>query len=147
MRVNKRFLIAALASVAACHTSTETPGGSSDLDVNRQRWADQKLSGYEFTYNRLCFCVPTGPVRVSVRDGVVVGVTDIASGRTLDPRGFLTVDSLFTIISHGIANHYAAMRVTYDSTMGYPREIYSDSSLQIADDEVTYTVKDLVSSR
>ena len=145
MQIDKRFLIAALAVIAGCANSTETTRGTSELDVNRQRWADQKLSRYDFTFNRTCFCVPIGALRISVRDGVVVGVTDIASGRSLPSSGFLTVDSLFAIIDHGITNHYAEMRVTYDSALGYPKEIYSDGSHDIADDEITYSVKDLVS--
>lgn len=145
VQIDKRFLITALAVIAGCANSTETKRATSELDVNRQRWADQKLSRYEFTFNRTCFCVPLTPVRISVRDGIVIGVTEIASGRSLPAAGFLTVDSLFALIDHGIANHYAEMRVTYDSALGYPKQIYSDGSMQIADDEITYTVKDLVS--
>lgn len=145
MQIDQRFLIAALAVIAGCSSSTGTNGGTSELDLNRQRWADQKLARYEFTYNRSCFCAPITPLRVSVRDGVVVGVTVIATGASISPSGIPTVDSLFALIDRGITNHYAQMRVTYDSALGYPREIYSDGSVQIADDEITYTIRDLVS--
>ena len=108
--------------------------------------------------------VPSREVRANIRlipegtyrsvayidsDGVVnepleIRLTIIATGGSVDPHGALTVDSLFAIIERGIAGHYAEMRVTYDPVMGFPTQIYSDASHQIADDEITYEVKDLV---
>jgi hypothetical protein len=145
MRINKIFLIAALIPLAAaCHSPTALERATSDLDANRQRWAAQKLSSYQFTFDKYCFCAVGGPVRVSVKDGVVVGVTRIATGEVVDTRYIPTVDSLFAFIEREIADHSDVLRVTYDPSRGFPTEIYSDGSYQIADDEVTYTTKDLV---
>jgi hypothetical protein len=143
--VYKRFLIAASVLFGlACHSATESSGASSDLERNRQRWAGQNISRYEFTYDRLCFCVPVGPMRVTVRDGKVVAATIIATGESVDVRDVLTVDELFALIERGIKSHYSELRVKYDASLGYPTEIYSDQSYQIADDETTYTVAALV---
>ena len=144
MRVHKTFLIAALAAVAACHSPTETDRASSDLEASRNRWAAQHLSRYDFTFEQFCFCALPGPLRVSVRDGTVVSATVISTGTSVDTQYIPTVDGLFALIERGITSHVAVLRVTYDPTRGFPVEIYSDGSPHIADDEVTYTVKDLV---
>ena len=57
--------------------------------------------------------------------------------------GFRASRRLFDFIDHGITNHAVVLRVTYDPTLGYPREIVYDGATNIADDEVTYTVSNV----
>jgi hypothetical protein len=148
MRIDKNFLIAVvLVMAAACHAPTELERATSDLAASRQRWAAQGLSTYQFTFDKNCFCDVRGPVRVSVKDGVVVGAMRIATGEVVDTRNIPTVDSLFAFVERGISSRSDVLRVTYDPLCGFPTEIYSDGSYQIADDEITYTTKDLVPQR
>lgn len=120
-------------------------GGVDDLALARARWEAAALADYDLEMTRLCFCAFVGDVRVEVRGGVrtavvVVGeeaVQPLDSG--LEPY-YPTVEGLFEIVEQALADEVAELRVTYHPALGYPVELWVDTSLAVSDEEFGYDV-------
>jgi hypothetical protein len=64
----------------------------------RTLWETQRLTDYTFDVSRVCYCQFRGDVRVTVKDGVITGVTELASEVARDPETFRTIDGLFDFV-------------------------------------------------
>jgi hypothetical protein len=128
-------------ALAGCGDALAPDAPPRDLDAARQRWARTRPAAYEFTVERLCFCVPWA-VTLTVRDGVVVDARDPASGAPVAPRPQFTVDSLFAHLDDAVARGAASVSATYDARRGYPVSTFVDYNTGIADEELGYAVRD-----
>ncbi len=122
---------------------------SSALAANRELFASSVGDDYDVTFQRSCFCPPEArqPLRLEVRGGEVRSVTSIDSGAGTPPEQMTavrTVTEVFDLIQDAFDREAAAVRVDYDPTLGYPRELYIDYSERIADEEQSITLSDLV---
>jgi len=132
-----------LLALSGCNDVLAPGSPRSELDTNRQKWRGRGYTDYAFTLRVGCFCVETGPLRVTVVNDSVVSVVRVSTGETIARAGTPTVNKLFDLIENAIARPADDLRVTYDAELGFPREIYVDGSFRIADDETTYTVSEL----
>lgn len=144
--------------VLATGCSLFSSGSPADrLERNRQRWADQGQANYAYTVGVGCFC-PTWlvqPARVVVRADTVAAVRDPSTGEPLqDPstdepltdaqrEAFPTIDGLFDMVERAVRENADRLDVRYDSRFGHPREIGVDFRKGVADDELSYTARDL----
>ena len=64
----------------------------------------------------------------------------------LNDSSFRTIDGFFDYIRETLNQNPEIKTITYDSNMGYPTYIYFDISSMIADEEIGYTISDLVLS-
>jgi hypothetical protein len=107
-------------------------------------WTSQNLTDYDFEYRRGCFCPNPGTISVAVRDGeVVAGITE--DGEPLPAEELAevpTVAELFDIARDAFANA-DEVSVEYHETLGYPTRISIDWYEDAADDEVSYTARNL----
>lgn len=140
------LLVGTLALASGCADLLSPGSQRSQLDTSRQKWQARGYMQYQFTLNALCFCAINGPVRIEVRNDSIITVTQISNGKALDAKYLPTINKLFDFVDRGIAEHAATLRVTYDPTLGFPTEIVYDGSANVADDEVTYTVQDVVAA-
>ena len=126
-----------------------------ELITSEELWKDQRLSDYDFTLERQCFCPEDwrGPVDIQVRDGTAVLVAYVGTGLPVTEGKFDnadTIDKLFTILKdaytgQGEFNQKAdSINVTYNTQMGYPATFFIDVSKTIADEEQGYTVTKLI---
>lgn len=92
----------------------------------RRLWQARGARSYTITVTVSCFCVPTGPHRVTVRDGRTVG-----SGPSVDDL-FATIES----------PDFDRVSATYDPRYGFPTRIAVDPNLDTIDEERTFTVTD-----
>ncbi len=140
------------ASLAMISCKSALPG---ELTSSEKLWKDQKLTSYDFTLERQCFCPEDwrGPVNVQVRNGEVVSVTYVSNGQAVTEGKFDevdTIDELFTLLKNGYQGKgdfdqkADSVQVTYHKQMGYPESLYIDVSYQMADEEQGYAVTDLV---
>ena len=115
-----------------------------DLASARARWAAEGPDAYTMTQVRSCFCPEEyrGPYRVSVRGGTVTRVE--RNGQTLPADRALTVEALFALIENANARPAERIDATYDARLGYPTSVSIDYDARIADEEVAYTVSDLM---
>jgi hypothetical protein len=129
---------------AACSATT---GLTADLAAARLRWAREGPADYTMTVARSCECAPesTGPVVVTVRNGVVASRryvrTGMAVAASYEPL-FPAVEGLFARIDSASRQGVHALRVDYHPTLGYPTRISIDVNAQMVDDELTITVSD-----
>jgi Family of unknown function (DUF6174) len=145
MRASTAIRLAILtALLSGCRDATAPDARQSELDANRQKWSERGYSNYTFTLRMDCFCAINGPVSVLVVADSARQVTLQSTGATIDAPWIPTVKKLFDVIDQDIARHAAVLRVTYEPTLGYPSLIVSDPIANAVDDEVTYTVTNVV---
>ena len=118
-----------------------------ELSVEEQKWRDQNLKSYEFTLQISCFCILeyTLPKRVVVQNNEVVQVDD-ASYEELNDSVIQTIDGYFDFIRETRKQNPDEEEITYDAVLGYPTYIFFDISYQMADEEIRYTISELIPS-
>jgi len=118
-----------------------------ELSVEEQKWRDQNLESYEFTLQINCFCIReyTLPKRVVVQNNEVVQVDDTPY-EELNDSAIQTIDGYFDFIRETRKQNPDEEEITYDTDLGYPTYIFFDISYQIADEEIRYTISELIPS-
>ena len=152
MRAYQLFLAisaAGLAVLLGCDGPSEPSSEQQVLAENRERFRTSVGGSYSYDYRNVCFCVleATRPVRIRVHDQVRVSVATLAEGSPI-PRErwseFLTVEEIFDTIRQALDQGAASVRVTYDASLGYPRDVFIDFDERIADEERAFTLDNLV---
>ena len=117
---------------------------SDELAIARAKWADAALDGYTMTITRSCFCPPEyrGPYRVVMDGGEAASVT--YEGRPSDVGEPPSVDALFALLESAYAEGAARVDVTYHDELGYPIELYIDRDERLADEEIGYSISELI---
>lgn len=111
-----------------------------------QLWQAGGLASYRYTYRRSCFCIPRGPVVVTVRANRLDSVVDAETGQPVPSDSLYlygTIESLFAQLSSAVMQDAWFIQASYDERLGYPREAYVDASAQTADEELGFSVADL----
>jgi hypothetical protein len=119
-------------------------------------WQRTRVLPYQMVKERICFCAPTGPVRIEVvGEPAGAGMPDreivVARQFVLDGRdvpaasaaAFLSVQDLFVFIRNAALDDAHRIEAEFDVLNGYPLRVYVDPEQQIADDEVEYRVLSL----
>ena len=137
----KKFIIGFIVlALTACSF-----GGQTELSRNKSKWQSANITSYNFDLNVGCFCVFRSlmPVKVEVRNGEVVSMTDV-NGDAIsltDPNSefilkYATMDRLFSELESDSVQKADKLTVSYDSTYGFPKEVAIDFIQQAADDEL-----------
>ena len=139
------LVLASTTMLASCSNDVSGPRGPrTELEANRQKWQSRGSRDYTLTMSKLCFCIDVGPFNVTVANDSVVAATRTSDGKPAEHRYLPTVTKLFDFIEQAINEGAVEIRVTYDPDLGYPREVVYDLSTRLADEEVTYTLSNLV---
>lgn len=140
---SKRWLPLALVVVVYGCSSPFGPDEVRALASARERWAGRAFADYIFDTRHGCFCPPelVGPVRVTVRQGAIVGATLLETGEATTPGNWYTIDQLFELIptfaeEEGVDD----VAVEYDPTFGYPASVEVRFEEGILDAGSSYTV-------
>lgn len=114
----------------------------STISGPRMLWAKHATSSYVIEQTRICFCVDAGYyVQVTVVNNEIVKGIHLEDSTLLveeDFRPYKTVEELFGFIDEAVRKKPAVLRVTYDPIYGYPRSIFVDKNLDMADEEIGY---------
>ena len=132
-----------IVGLAACDGAT---GPGLELALARARWAQRGPPSYTITVARLCECLETGPVEVTVQNGVIESRTLTRNGAPVPSSYaalFPSVDGLFERIDSAQRTRVARLDVTFDPTYGYPTRIEIDHFRPTVDDEVTFVATNL----
>jgi hypothetical protein len=84
-----------------------------------------------------------GPHTINVINNIIVSV----NGQAYNPAitGTLpTINELFAIIKDRLAQKPVEKNLVFDPIKGYPIEVYFDMDQRVADEEVRFTVTDLI---
>ena len=131
--------------VAAC-SSPFGPNEARLLSAARAQWEQRGFTDYSFEARHGCFCTPeqVGPVRITVRGGVLVSATLIETGEAVDPAYWFSIEQLFDRIPESAKYEGVEdVRVEYDPTLGFPSSVqvqYGEDHLDAGD---TYTLTDV----
>jgi len=126
-------------------------GARSELDKNRQTWQNAGITHYRFSLHVGCFCAfrDQMPLTVEVQNGEVVSMTysDGTLVDTIDPNyetfsQHATIDRIFSELEAGLSGDADEVTVTYDSTRGFPSEIYFDYIKAAMDDELSLSISE-----
>jgi hypothetical protein len=118
-----------------------------NLNVSKSLWRARGYSNYDFVISNQCFCVLGGvPVRVSVRNGVVVAAVYVNNDHPLTGEistYYKDVIGYFKVIEDAIDSHPASIRANYDSGHGYPVDVFIDYDSHAADEEFGFAITSL----
>jgi hypothetical protein len=132
--------------LAACDSPT-APNELDQLADARARWQTQGSDSYSYELTRECFCVLSGRrVTVTVEHGAVVAAEYVDSKNPVEAAllSYLqTVPDLFDLIEDVLIRKVASFMASYDPNYGYPTHVEIDYSATAADDEITFTARDL----
>lgn len=113
---------AAVALVASGCRETTSPGEG--LASARARWSARGPASYDMVVSKSCECVPgmSGPVAISVRNGVVISRTypNDAPVPAEYASAFPAIPDLFDIIDAAVRAGTQPIDVQYDARYGYP---------------------------
>lgn len=101
---------------------------------------------YSYHLEVLCYCPQVGTVEVVVRDGEVTEATSLdgpTAGRAAPDFARLTIDEIIAMANDP---QVAKAKVDWPEGQDHPSSVMLDRIAQAVDDEVTYTIKDVVVS-
>ena len=105
-------------------------------------------SDYTYTLRVQCFCAGAGtPIRVTVVGGKVTRAVYAESGRGVhrgDPADGRLAVTIAQVIGAANDTGAATVEVTWPAGQDYPSSVSVDQSKQMADEEIGYTVSDVV---
>jgi hypothetical protein len=148
----KRILLVVVALLAASACSNPAgPGTDGTLEANRKKFESAVGSNYTVEYGLTCFCTTdaTAPVRLTVRNGAIVSVVRLSDGASVPPATwpitYRTVAQIFDELEDALEKkrkkEFATVNVTYDASLGYPRDVWLDQSEGLADEERGYALR------
>jgi hypothetical protein len=141
-------VVAASLLLGACAPvmSTTGPATPSTEGEYRAIWDAAHPPSYTYTIERTCFCLPLGPLAVTVQDGRVTSIVT-KDDRRLKPDGPrltsypVSIDALFDYVAEAERDADQS-EVGYDPTLGYPAVVDIDWTSATPDDNVTIEVSD-----
>jgi len=121
-----------------------------DLVANRAKWDAATNNGQSVAYTAQtsCFCPPdyTLPMNITEQNGKVIDATYADTGEAVPSYirdGLLTMNERFDQLQDAYLSGADRIDASYDAKLGYPNSVYIDKSFMIADEEISYTIKDL----
>jgi hypothetical protein len=129
MRLKNIAFVALVAGIPLGIGACKNAAGPEDsLNEARALWAQTGPSNYTMTIQVSCECgsEQSGPVVISVRNGVVESRRYVSSGSLVDSRyeaRFPSIDGLFELVEKGIRENWSPRDAQYDSDTGYPTRI------------------------
>jgi hypothetical protein len=103
---------------------------------------------YTFVLNLSCFCADRGvPSRITVEDGTVTSAVYLRNGRghhAGDPAPKWLWITLADVIDAANDTEAAQVDVTWPAGQEYPTRVYVDQDRMMADEEIGYSVSDVV---
>ena len=136
MKIEMRYFAFILLLLCAC-----TKVDDDDLSRNQATWNGKMISNYEFTLTVNCYCLPAriGPHIVKVAGDKIISVNNLPYDITKTGE-LMTINQLFGFIKTSITKNPYRNTIEYNSTYGYPQNVYFDFNQQIADEEIGYQI-------
>ena len=148
MKIKNTYLSLVLLLVFSCSKkSPEVDVAPVKLNKAQDLWRSKCIDSYSYTQTRICFCLPKelGPHKLTIQNGVIVSVNGEAFDASIH-QSYLTINDSFEYIINKLENDPEEFNLEFDSTYGFPTDVFFDMSLMIADEEIRLTFTDFNSS-
>jgi Family of unknown function (DUF6174) len=130
--------------VSNSDTSNCSQAWQQELDTARELWESNGFISYDYNFTRFCRCLPqtSGPFAIEVRNCTIDSVSLIADGmQNLSTTDQVpTIDDLFMELQQLLDGCPFSYDVSFDEEFGYPVEAYIDRDINVADEEVSFSV-------
>ena len=144
----KRFALILAVTVAACSDSPAEPRPG-DLALQRALWEQSGIVSYDYELTHTNEWFPPQTQRISVRNGSVTRIIDVATGDSIGPGPTsigMTIDGLFDV-AEGVLADAGKEEMTYellfDPDAHYVRRVFADRHAW-ADDSFGFVARNLV---
>ncbi|MBM3886069.1 MAG: hypothetical protein FJ361_09580 [Gemmatimonadetes bacterium] len=141
MRLRRLALLMLLLVASGCPDPMSPEQVALETAAAQWRAARPSNDSYILLQRRLCFCLRTDQMRVTVTRGKVTDVVDAETGAAEPSEAhawYRTVDQLFTEVRTAQRTYGTLRDVTYHPTLGYPTLVSIDPIAMAADDEVAW---------
>ncbi len=101
---------------------------------------------YSMTQQISCYCFPEefiSPKSIIVENNQIKLINGFSPDKTLGYESFYTIDQIFEFIDSKLDDDPEFHDIDYSSDYGYPNYLFFDMSRMIADEEISYYIKDL----
>ncbi|MDQ6525628.1 DUF6174 domain-containing protein [Nocardioides sp. LHD-245] len=132
------------ASASPSADATGTTTGTTTGPAGTASFPTYGPQDYSYHLEVLCYCPQVGTVEVVVRDGEVTEATSLdgpTAGRAAPDFARLTIDEIIAMANDP---QVAKAKVDWPDGQDHPSSVMLDRIAQAVDDEVTYTIKDVV---
>jgi len=138
------LIVILLFIINSCTSNTEIVI-QDEVSINLRKWKNKNFSNYQFTFQISCYCVEnyTLPKQVVIKNNKIFSVGGVFYAEVNDPS-FKTVEGYFKYIRNKQSKNPVQESLNFDPIMGYPTYIYFDISEMIADEEIGYTISNLI---
>ena len=127
--LRQRLAALTLLAVALVACSDATGPTPEDVVAHRANWLAHNLTEYTYIYETRGFFISweAQPIRVAVRNGVVVSATFVTTGEpaSASPTDFPTIDKLFDQAADAAREHIL-LAISFDGQLSYPRRMDLD---------------------
>jgi hypothetical protein len=115
----------------------------------RQQFSDVRHGSYRFTWRRSCECTTesTAQMRITVVSGEITEVFNLETEQAVpaEVRSSLkTIEGVFDMIEDAYNEDAASIHVTYDPAQHFPASVSIDYDLQVADEEFSLQISNVV---
>ena len=148
MKIKNTSLSLVLLLVFSCSKkSPELDVAQVELNKAQDLWRSKGIDSYSYTQTRFCFCLPKelGPHKLTILNGVIVSVNGEAFDASIH-QGYLNINDSFEYIINKLENDPEEISLEFDSTYGFPTDVFFDMSLMIADEEIRLTFTGFIPS-
>ena len=113
--------------------------------AGRELWESLNISSYSMTQQISCYCPEEfiSPKFIIVENNQIKLINGFSPDKTLGYESFYTIDQIFEFIDSKLDDDPEFHDIDYSSDYGYPNYLFFDMSKMIADEEISYYIKDL----
>ena len=112
----------------------------------RELWESLNISTYSMTQQISCYCFPEefiSPKSIIVENNQIKLINGLSPDKTIGYESFYTIDQIFEFIDSKLDDDPEFYDIDYSSEYWYPNYLYFDMSSNIADEEISYQIKEL----
>lgn len=125
-----------LAVLLSCSTFEPDSSAEARFESELRAWRAQGIQNYTFIYRYRGELLPamTRPIRIEVRQGRVTSAVYVDNGAS-PTHAPPDMEALFARLHDAIKNDFHEIKVEYDKTYHFPRDMWLDESATVADEE------------
>ena len=122
----------------------------SQLDNNRKKWDSEMASNYQFSFQWSCYCTMdfVAQVNITVQENRIHSAAsvdgDVPIPLEVAIERYEAMDGLFDLLQSAIDENAYTISANYHPDLGYPIEVWIDYEKNSVDEELGFTIHNLI---